>query len=192
MKNHGQSKKFSTKSCEALRAISPRKCGETDKTWLLGLNVVAMLVSVNMSWPNKVTKKVEIVKVWFFGSNLQKTRQFQSENVVSVLFVFFYSQDTSFFCICYSLGPSVPVDRFRMELYKQYNFLFFFFSFVLFVAWKFLMAFRRNPCLWKVLQFLNFYCIDGALILDLHVVTLRVNVIRLQRVNATNVKHSKT
>ena len=25
------------------------KCGETDGAWLLGLNVVAMLVSVNMS-----------------------------------------------------------------------------------------------------------------------------------------------
>ena len=42
-------KKKSTKGCEAFIAIFPGKCGETDGAWPLGLNLVAMLVSVNMS-----------------------------------------------------------------------------------------------------------------------------------------------
>ena len=42
-------KKLSTKGCEAFRAIFPGKSGETDGAWPLGLNVVAMLLSVNMS-----------------------------------------------------------------------------------------------------------------------------------------------
>ena len=33
--------------CEAFRALFPGKIGETDGAWLLGLNVVAILVSVN-------------------------------------------------------------------------------------------------------------------------------------------------
>ena len=42
-------KNFWTNGCEAFRAIFPGKYGEMDGAWLLGLNVVAMLVSVNMS-----------------------------------------------------------------------------------------------------------------------------------------------
>ena len=38
-----------TTGCEAFRAIFPGKCGKTDGTWLLGLNLVAILMSVNMT-----------------------------------------------------------------------------------------------------------------------------------------------
>ena len=52
------------------------KCGETDRAWLLGLNMVATLVSVDMSRPGKIAKKLN-------------ARHFSSENVVTVLFVLF-------------------------------------------------------------------------------------------------------
>ena len=39
------------------------KCGETNGAWLLGLNVVSVLVSMEISRTGKIAKKVEIVKV---------------------------------------------------------------------------------------------------------------------------------
>ena len=33
------------------------KCSETDEAWILGLKLLAMPVSVNMSWPGETTEK---------------------------------------------------------------------------------------------------------------------------------------
>ena len=121
-KTHGYSKFFLTKVCKAFKAIFPRKCGETDKAWKLGLNVVAMLVSANMSWPSRITHKLNMLRFEFLVRVLQKFRQFQYENVVKeFFFTFFLNPGYNFFlnflCNIFSLDPCVPVDRFQMPMY---------------------------------------------------------------------------
>ena len=51
---------FFDKGLRSFQSIFPRKCGESDGAWNWGLNVVALLESVNMSWLAKTTQKLKM------------------------------------------------------------------------------------------------------------------------------------
>ena len=45
------------------KSIFPRKCGRTAGDWSLGLNMAALVVSLNLPWPSKFTKKLIILRL---------------------------------------------------------------------------------------------------------------------------------
>ena len=53
------------------------------------------------------------------------------------------------------------------------------------------MVSRWKLCSWNVLQFLNFFCIDGVSFCTSRGIILQVIIIRLQPVSATNVEHTE-
>ena len=56
---HGQS--FNWQSIR--KSIFPRKCGRTAGDWSLCLNVAALVVSLNLPWLSKFTKKLIILRL---------------------------------------------------------------------------------------------------------------------------------
>ena len=140
-------------------------------------------VSLNMSWPRNVTKKLGCLRLDFLVRLLQKTQQFQSKNAFRVFVCFFFiTSRYKFFLYLLISEPLYFVFRCQCTNRKV---------FVLFFAWILLMVFRWKLCLWKALQFLYSSCNEIALILHLHMLTLQVKVTGLQGAEATTVEHTK-
>ena len=73
---------YLTKDYEAFRAyFLDRKCGKTAGDWSLGLNVAALVVSLNLPWPSKFTKKLIILRL----DKLESCRSFHSFNLEAFL-----------------------------------------------------------------------------------------------------------
>ena len=53
---------FLTKDYEAFRAYFLQSMGELQKDWSPGLNVAALVVSLNLPWPSKFTEKLIIIR----------------------------------------------------------------------------------------------------------------------------------
>ena len=73
------------KGLRSFWSIFPRKCGRTAGDWSLGLNVVALVVSLNLPWPSKFTKNLIILRL----DQLESCRSFDSFDLETSLKNFF-------------------------------------------------------------------------------------------------------
>ena len=115
------------KRLRSFKRIFPQKCGRIAGDWSRGLNVAALVVSLNLPWPSKFTKKLIILRLdW-----LESCRSFDSFNTESSLkksLVYFLLVTRSIFSCCLwsfvvplfcSLMPNVKVLSFWSEIIKR-------------------------------------------------------------------------
>ena len=154
---------YLTKDYEAFRAFF-LESGKTAGDWSVGLNVAALVVSLNLPWPSKFIKKVIILRLNY----LESCRSFDSFNPdasLKIILVHFFLVTRSISICCLwglvvplfcSLTPKIKILNFRSEIVKR-----------LFGSTH---VFGRN------FTFCNFAFIGGALNLLRHVVELSVSL----------------
>ena len=132
----------------------------------LHLHVVALPVSVTMSWPTKSTYKLNMSGLDFLALVLQSSKSFDM-NAFSSFFLFYFLLFTKSFFNWRFQSPCVPLVFWEMEN----NVL------VLFFVWNLQTVFSLKPMFSECpLFFLLFVCNDGALNLHLQVLALSASV----------------
>ena len=108
-------------------SIFPRKCGRTAGDRSLGLKLTALVVSLNLPWPSKFTKKMIFSRL----DQLESCRRLESFNLDASLkqilvYFFLVTRSISICClwglvvpfIC-SLMPKVKILNFWSEIVKR-------------------------------------------------------------------------
>ena len=148
------------KRLRSFYSIFPRKCGRTAEDWSLGLNVEALVVSLNLPWPSKFTKKN-----WSFYDSTS----WSLAEILTVLTWRPLSKNFSLFLLSYKVHLHLLPSRFSGSFVLFSNAKREGFEFL---VWTFQTVNRLNPCFRKDLDFLYFFCNGGALDLLRHVVGL--------------------
>ena len=132
-----------------------------------------------MSWPSKVTKKVEIVKVWIFDSSPAKDPTVSIRNGRYSFVIFWIIPKYKFFLYLLFSGTLSPCRSFYDETIQILKFLFFSLPEI------FWCSLDESHVYGRFFIFLNFFCKDRALILHLHTVAQRVSVTMSCRAKTT-------